>query len=199
MRLFSRLLVLVLVLGTFCTRSHATLISYVGSINAVGTLGDQSFIGPVTIFATADTNSIVYEPTNNTYHLLSNDAVIEVAGLGSAAFTDTIQIFSAPNANTAGFADSSFNIIFSTIAPSLSSYDLSTAIGPVAGQSAFTTPFQIFPTTGGNLVLSGLENNGSGDPTFAAYVTPEPSTLLLLSTGSVGIIGLVRRKFLTRI
>jgi hypothetical protein len=105
------------------------------------------------------------------------------------------------SANTLGFGNDILDTGFfssndpATLAALYSSL-LSTSLGTQ------TLNFQLRDNTYGDQyydftqgVDASLVNVGSG-PTINPTVTPEPSSLVLLGTGALGLVGVVRRKFL---
>jgi hypothetical protein len=155
----------------------------------------------ITITGVGDTtNVITLAPapcclqTTNYLNLLTIN--IEVSGIGSGTLTDNLAgVFSTqqqqPPINGAGFEDVQLaGVIMFTISPSLSGYDLTTAIGPATGTSFVFSGID-FPTTFAFFALTSI-----GDTTFTAVTaTPLPAALPLFATG-LGALGLLgwRRK-----
>src|SRR5262249_55923595 len=107
---------------------------------------------------------------------------VNVSGIGTATFTDpTMEVFVNQVLNqfvrpAAGSADRD-GLLLDPLNSAFSTYNLTTAIGPISGASEID-PLSGFGTTLGTLVLSS-----AGNSTFQAVTVPtvpEPSTLLLL-------------------
>jgi hypothetical protein len=122
-------------------------------------------------------------------------ATVTVAGIGTATFTDTMEVFSNQGNHFAGIEDAQpamgdvldvFNTAFDT-------YALNTAIGQLSGKPE-GSPGQSFPTSLGAFILTS-SGNGDHPATFTAATVgsvPEPATLGLLTAGIA--LFLIRRR-----
>ena len=196
---------------TFSLAASAAPIAYTLTSTGTGTLGGVPFTDAVvTVTLVGDTSnvitSIVVPP--NPWLFNPGTATVNVAGLGTATFTDSIGIFSTfndPNPDLFGVPvvaiidlsnpsdPSSGTGILGQAGPELLGYDLRTAFGPDSGlggpwSGSHVTPH--FPTTAGDMTWAigqALELRSS---TFtAAVATPEPGTPFLLGIGFVSLVG----------
>ncbi|RZU42480.1 PEP-CTERM sorting domain-containing protein [Edaphobacter modestus] len=173
----------------------AESITYTDTFTASGSIGAETFTDAlVTISGTGNSSGIINE--GGGIFALSLPVTFSIAGVASGTFTDDIQVFANQSSGIAGFGDNTndFALIY-TANPALSSYSLSTGIGPVTGPSLFnsvdaTLGEAVYGTNDGNFALSSVS-----DSTFQASPVPEPSSLALFGTGALGILGVVRRKF----
>ena len=163
----------------------ATPITYSEIVTATGSLGASAFTNAlVTITLTGDTANVAGVGTL----LNPGVATVAVPGLGTATFTDAdLRAVDNQALARAGISDFTLgrailftdNLVFAT-------YDLKGPIGPIFGPPAFNPNFG-FPTTLGNLSLASISGNSSFTATTVTTV-PEPTSLLLLGTGFVGVV-----------
>jgi PEP-CTERM motif len=166
----------------------ATPITYSETVTATGMLGASAFTSAlVTITLTGDTVNVIGFSTL----LNPGIAIVTVSGLGAATFTDAdLRAVDNQTLARAGISDFTLgrailftdNVVFAT-------YDLKSPIGPIFGPAVFNINFG-FPTNSGNFSLASITGNSS----FTATTVPEPTSLLLLGTGLVGVVGCCSRR-----
>jgi hypothetical protein len=201
------------------TPVQATPITYTEQAVATGRLGASAFTNAlVTLSLTTDTSAVTGPPGFS--NVIGGTATVNVAGLGTATFTDPISILdnngflifppSSPvvTVQAIGFVDVGVGFILLTFDPAFLSYDLRSSIGPVSG-GAFFGEFifdQGYSTTSGNFHISSVSGPSvppafQGNSTFTATLgpqatVPEPASIILLGTGLVAV---ARRRFKKRV
>jgi hypothetical protein len=97
----TRVIFTILAAALFCsvTQVQGSLITYSLSATATGTLGGAPFTNAlVTVTLTGNTSNVVDGPAPfNNYLVDSGAATVSIAGLGTATFTDSIEIVSTFN------------------------------------------------------------------------------------------------------
>jgi hypothetical protein len=169
----------------FGSPSRAIPITYVEQTISTGSLGGVSFTNANIILSmTGDTTNVTGELTT---FFNFGTMTVHVTGIGVATFTDSTSVVANQAALDVGFADYTKDsaILFAS-SPLLSTYDLSTATGPLLGTASYNAGLP-FLTTDGLFVLNTIP----GSVTFIATTgVPEPAALALLSVELAGLAGL---------
>lgn len=178
---------------------HASSLTYTDTFTGSGSVGGVNFNNAVVTFtAVADPSGLINEGGGIFALSPSTPVVFSIAGSVSGVFTDSLQLFVNESSNIAGLGDNTndFALLY-TSNPAFAAYELG-AIGATSGPSIFNN----FATDLGEAVYGtnkgGLDLTAAGTSTFSAVgasEVPEPSPLVLLGTGVLGALGVVRRKF----
>ena len=178
--------------------AHSETILYTESFTASGSLGGASFTDqPVTLTAYGDTSTLFQTPA--VAFVDSDASFVAIAGLATASFTDTLDVFVVYNPRDGGiFGFTDFNSpnggdILDVQASPFLTYDLVSPIGPIVGSFAdFSSLNNPSATSAGDLILTAVGN----DVIVTASAVPEPSSVTLIAVaGVVGLIVVgVRRK-----
>ena len=181
-------------------RAEANFVTYTETVVATGSLGGTAFTNALVTFTqTADTNDILHT-TSSSYSLDALTSTVDVAGLGTASFTNPtlIGVQHAGTGSFAGLVEGTAAvggpIIFAVNDVAFDTYDLKTSIGPIVGTPVYA-PFTGFKTSLGLFVIN-LPANQTGGATFVANVAliPEPSSFVLSGIAIVSGLGYARSR-----
>jgi hypothetical protein len=164
-----------LVLLLSVASAQAIPITYTVTGTATGTLGVSAFTNAlVTITLVGDTSFVGFDV---------GSATVNVSGLGSASFTDTMVVTDNTDNPSAQISDLTMNVLtFGTISPVFAAYNLRGPIGPILGPSLINGG-TVFPTTSGNFDITSVSGNVSTFTATTAAAVPEPASLFLLGGG----------------
>lgn len=171
-------------------RAEAAFVTYTESVTASGSLGSTTFSNAlVTLTFAGDTSTVI--PSFQFFQTPPDTATVNVAGIGTATFTNSVYVYDNQSFGGTGYAGFGDSFVVQTIIATANdifmTYDLQSSIGPISGTSFVHTDGTTFATSLGKLAFT----SESGTSTFTAVVpnsVPEPSSLALC--GMAALVGL---------
>jgi hypothetical protein len=181
-----KLVIMMVCLGVlgFIGSAQAMPITYMVESIGSGTIGTQSFFDSQVIVSFIGDTAHVSGDSG----IFTNDmgtGTVSIGGIGTATFAEFVravvnQTFSPAGA---GFG-SHYGSILVTMNSLFATYDLTSAIGPITGDTYYRNDFS-YSTDLGTLNFSAMNSRS----TFTASAVPVPAPFWLFGSGLLGLAG----------
>jgi hypothetical protein len=169
--------------------AHADPMIYTYQVNASGQLNGQPFTNAdVTMTLAVESTNFAWDPAVNiAIGVLVDSSLIEVAGIGSDSFANTLAAISSFVNPYVGFGEPvSDTGIFFVEHPSALTWSMQTPLGPISGEAS-GNPGLSFATLGGSFTFDSFTSEGRFQAVFAPV--PEPAAGWLMLAGMLGVAG----------
>lgn len=171
--------------------AHATAITVTETaLGASGTLDGTAF-NDVTVTLSLMGNTTSITSGGPGIFILEDPATVSVAGGATVSFADTVAAVVNQAAGVGGFGDFSSNLaIVFTQSAAFSTATLTSLTAPVTGSASFNDG-ALFNTVAGTLDFTSITSSIFTETVAGAgTAVPEPSSLLLLGTGLLALLGM---------
>ncbi len=180
-------------IGASCAApADAAVLRFTESATASGSLGGTAFNDVlVTLSGVTSTADVTQVYGSSLFEIVGVPVTVDVAGVGTAQFTDTIQLLSNAAGGVVGLGDvtTDFAVLLTLGAPS--GNVLASSIGPLMGPAGYNRDVD-FATSAGLFDFSSVSTS-----TFQQTVStvPEPSgwAIMLVGVGALGARTRARR------
>ena len=155
----------------FAGRASAVPITYTETVESPGSLGAEDFAPTlITYTVTADSSGVVEIESGEFANFDITSATIDIAGVATVSVLDSYAVL-VEQGFAAGMLNDYGETGMLTVSDAFDSYDLTTSIGPVVGNTYLNSPLD---TTGGEFSFI----DPAATTTFqATTAVPEPVTI----------------------
>ena len=185
-----------LLLSSLAFAAHAEPITFTETLTGSSYYGPSAGVTePITITGYGDTSNVVYSSAEDEYTLLLSSATVQMGSGPVETFTGSVEAFEA-DGFIAGFEQlSPLDVNIAAVDgfdDPFTNYALNSSISVTDGTQV-PASYTLFNTTGGSFDFATFSTTATFSSTVPPAV-PEPSSLVLLATGMLGITEGMRRK-----